>query len=84
MADYSRYTLADYGWYTLADSRWYSIARLLTIGYGSFTDFVFVLGVGMYFGYIVTRTRSILGVSVAHGLINVSLFLVLPLRLGGR
>jgi uncharacterized protein len=39
----------------------------------------FVTGVGFAFGWLVRRTGSLLGVSVAHGLMNVGLLLVWPL-----
>ena len=39
----------------------------------------FVTAVGFGFGWVVRRTDSLLGVSVAHGLMNVGLLLVWPL-----
>lgn len=51
---------------------------VLHIGYRSLADFVFVLLVGLYFSLVVSRTRSILGVTLAHGLTNITLFLVFP------
>jgi hypothetical protein len=51
---------------------------VLHIGYRSLTDILFVFLVGLYFGLIVTRTRSIFGVTLAHGLTNIALFLVFP------
>lgn len=50
----------------------------LHIGYRSPADLLFVLGVGLLFGWIVLRTRSIVGVTLAHGLTNVTLFLIMP------
>ena len=41
-------------------------------------DVVFVFGVALFFGYVVERTDSILGVSLSHGLTNIVLFLVAP------
>jgi len=52
---------------------------LLHVGYGSLTDVAFVFAVGLLFGYLVARTGSLLGVSLAHGLTNVGLYLVVPL-----
>ncbi|MFO7166520.1 MAG: CPBP family intramembrane glutamic endopeptidase [Chloroflexota bacterium] len=50
----------------------------LHIGYLSVLDAVFVFAVGLLFAYIVLRSGSILGVTLAHGLTNIMLFLVLP------
>lgn len=41
-------------------------------------DLPFVFAAGVYFGYVVQRTRSLAGVVFAHGLANVVLYLVLP------
>ncbi|MBM4429937.1 MAG: CPBP family intramembrane metalloprotease [Chloroflexi bacterium] len=51
---------------------------VLHIGYRSLLDVVFVFVVAMFFGEIVRRTRSIIGVTFAHGLTNIVLFLVAP------
>ncbi len=50
----------------------------LHIGYLSFLDIVFVFGVGLLFAHIVRWSGSILGVSLAHGATNVTLFLIMP------
>ena len=54
---------------------------ILHIGWRSVYDMVFVLAIALYFGYVVLRSGSILGVSISHGAINVVLFIVLPLTL---
>jgi CAAX protease family protein len=51
---------------------------MLHIGNLSFVEVGFVFAVGMIFGYIVRWSGSLLGVSLAHGLTNVTLFLILP------
>jgi hypothetical protein len=51
---------------------------VLHVGYRSLMDIVFVFGVGMIFSYITLYTRSILGVTLAHGLTNISLYLIFP------
>ena len=51
---------------------------ILHIGYLSVLDFIFVFFVGLFFGVIVRRTKSLLGVSLSHGITNVILYLVLP------
>lgn len=52
---------------------------MLHIGYRSVTDVVFVFGVALYFGAVVHWTRTLLGVTLAHGVTNIILFAVLPL-----
>ncbi len=51
---------------------------VLHIGYLSVSDVVFVFAVGLLFGQIVRWGGSILGVTLAHGLTNVTLFLIMP------
>jgi membrane protease YdiL (CAAX protease family) len=54
------------------------IFAVLHIGYESILDLVFVFLVGMLFSVFALRTRSIFGVTLAHGAVNISLFLILP------
>lgn len=54
------------------------VFAVLHIGYRSVVDVVFVLVVGLFFGWIVLKTRSIVGVTLAHGLTNIVLFVVMP------
>lgn len=58
------------------------VFAVLHLGYQSVLDVVFVFVVAMFFGFVVTRTRSILGVTIAHGLTNIGLFIFFPLVLG--
>jgi membrane protease YdiL (CAAX protease family)/DNA-binding XRE family transcriptional regulator len=51
---------------------------VLHIGYLSLLDVLFVTGVGLLFAYLVLWTGSILGVTLAHGITNSMLFLVMP------
>jgi uncharacterized protein len=51
------------------------------IGWNSVLDLTFVFGVSIIYGYVFQKTRSILGVSLSHGLSNVVLFLILPFLL---
>ena len=51
---------------------------VLHLGYLSLLDLFFVFGVALLFGIVALRTRSILGVTLAHGLTNIVLFLVAP------
>lgn len=67
--------------------KWYgifyisTIFALLHITHRSPLDLVFVFGVAMIFSLIVSSSRSILGVSLAHGLTNIGLYLVWPFLL---
>ncbi len=56
---------------------------VMHLGYRSFTDFLFVLLVALYFGQVVKQTSSILGVTIAHGLTNIGLFLIFPFLAAG-
>jgi hypothetical protein len=51
---------------------------VLHIGYESATDLAFVFAVGLIYGWIFERSRSIVGVSIGHGLANVVLFFIAP------
>ncbi|NTV99670.1 MAG: CPBP family intramembrane metalloprotease [Oscillochloris sp.] len=51
---------------------------VLHIGYLSVLDVVFVTCVGLTFAYLAHGTGSILGVTIAHGITNSMLFLVMP------
>jgi len=55
-----------------------AVFAVLHIGHRSLVDVLFVFGVALFFGWFVRRTRSIVGVSLTHGLINIWLFLVAP------
>ena len=51
---------------------------VLHFGYKSPLDVIFVLAVGIFFGWVVARTHSLLGVTISHSLTNIILFLVMP------
>lgn len=51
------------------------------IGWNSVPELTFVFGVSIFYGYVFQKTKSILGVSMSHGLSNVVLFLILPFLL---
>jgi len=55
---------------------------VLHIGYQSPVDVFFVLMVGLFFGWTALHTRSLLGVTLSHGLTNVALFLIMPFLVG--
>jgi len=69
----SAQVLGSWGWICIA-----VVFSLLQIGHLSALHWLFVLLVALFFGWIVKRTGSILGVSLSHGLINVCLFLIFP------
>lgn len=58
-----------------------ALFAVLHVGYRSLTDVLFVFGVALFFGLVKSVTGSIVGVSLAHGLTNVLLFLTIPLGL---
>jgi membrane protease YdiL (CAAX protease family) len=55
-----------------------AVFAVLHIGYLSILDVVFVFLVGLLFSLFALRTKSIVGVTIAHGAVNISLFLLLP------
>lgn len=56
---------------------------VLHIGYKSLIDVIFVTAVGLIFGWLVLKTRSIVGVTLAHGITNIMLFLIMPFVANG-
>ncbi len=55
-----------------------AIFAVLHLGYQSYIDVVFVFAVGLVYGWVFERTRSIIGVSIGHGVANIVLFFVAP------
>lgn len=55
-----------------------AIFGILHMGWQSSLDVIFVAVVGAYFGWVVYKTKSIFGVTLAHGIANIMLFIVLP------
>jgi len=51
---------------------------ILHVGYLSWLDVVFVFVVALFFSWIVKKTGSLLGVTLAHGITNTILYLVAP------
>jgi membrane protease YdiL (CAAX protease family) len=65
----------------LGSRAWIFIAVLfvvLQIGHLSALHFFFVLPVALFYGLMVKRTGSILGVSLSHGLLTIFLYLIFP------
>lgn len=50
----------------------------LHIGWDNFYDLLFVFSVAMFYGYAFQKTRSIVGVTLSHGISNSFLFLIVP------
>jgi len=59
-----------------------ALFAILHLGYRSILDVLFVFMVALFFGTVVARTGSILGVTLSHGLTNVSLYLLIPFLVG--
>ena len=55
-----------------------AVFAILHIGYQSVPDVAFVFAVALFFAWVVMRTRSILGVTLSHGITNIVLFLFAP------
>ena len=51
---------------------------VLHMGFFSWLDVVFVFVVALFFGWVVKRTGSLVGVTLAHGITNILLFLIMP------
>ncbi len=56
---------------------------VLHFGYRSVLNVLFVFAVALLFGLIAQRSGTLLGVSISHGLTNVSLYLVFPFLFAG-
>jgi len=54
------------------------VFAVLHLGYKSVVDVAFVFAVGLLFGWVVAKTRSLFGVSLSHGITNIALYLVVP------
>jgi hypothetical protein len=61
-----------------------ALFAVLHLGYRSALDVIFVFGVALFFGWVVVRTGSILGVTLSHGLTNVALYLFIPFLLNAQ
>jgi uncharacterized protein len=57
------------------------VFAVLHFGYHSLLDVAFVFAAALFFGWVVLRSGSLIGVTLSHGLTNISLFLVFPLLL---
>ena len=55
-----------------------AVYAVLTLGSFSWPFMAVSFGVSLLFSWVVWRTKSILGVSLAHGLASITMFLILP------
>ncbi len=51
---------------------------ILHLGFLSWVDIVFVFAIALFFGWVVKKTGSLLGVALSHGITNIILFVVAP------
>ncbi len=51
---------------------------ILHMGFLSWLNLVFVFAVAIFFGWLVKKTGSLLGVTLSHGLTNIILYLIAP------
>ncbi|MFC1874070.1 CPBP family intramembrane glutamic endopeptidase [Chloroflexota bacterium] len=51
---------------------------ILHVGFLSWVDVVFVFVVALFFGWMVKKTGSLFGVTLAHGLANTTLYVITP------
>lgn len=69
----SAQALGSWGWIYIA-----VLYSMLQIGQLSVQYWSFVLLAAVFFGWIVKRTGSILGVGLSHGLLNIGMYLIFP------
>ncbi len=50
----------------------------LHIGWNSFYDLIFVFSVAIFYGYVFLKSKSIIGITLSHGISNTFLFLIVP------
>ena len=55
-----------------------ALFAVLHIGFLSWVDVIFVFTIALFFGWVVRKTGSLLGVTLSHGMTNVMLFIVAP------
>jgi len=48
------------------------------IGWNSLPDLCFVFFVGLFYGFIYQKTKTLSGITLSHGITNITMFLLLP------
>lgn len=51
---------------------------ILHMGFLSWIDVAFVFAIALFFGWVVHKTKSLFGVILCHGIINIVLFIIAP------
>ena len=54
------------------------VFALLHLIHGSVIDIAFVFTIALFFGWVVNRTGSLLGVTLSHGITNIIIYLIAP------
>jgi membrane protease YdiL (CAAX protease family) len=54
---------------------------ILHLIHNSWMDVVLVFAIALFFGWVVKKTGSLLGVTLSHGLANIALYLIIPVFL---
>jgi membrane protease YdiL (CAAX protease family) len=67
-------SLGKWGWLYVA-----AVFSTLYIGDRSAVQWLFALCVGLFFGWVVKKTGSLLGVTLGHGIASICLYVALPL-----
>jgi len=55
------------------------VFAVLHLIHHSAIDIVFVFAIALFFGWVVNKTGSLLGVTLSHGITNITLYLIIPL-----
>ena len=55
-----------------------AVYAVMTFGSYSFVNIAFAFGYSLLFSWVVWQTKSIVGVALAHGLLNITMFLIVP------
>jgi membrane protease YdiL (CAAX protease family) len=51
---------------------------VMNIGWGSWLEVIFLLPVGLFYGYVFQKTRCLYGVGLSHGLSNLTMLILAP------
>jgi len=54
------------------------VFAVLHLIHNSAIDIAFIFIIGMFYGWVVTRTGSLLGATLSHGFANIVLYLIIP------
>ena len=51
---------------------------IMHIGWDSIVDVIFVGAVGLFYSFVILRTKSLFSISISHTMVNLSLFILAP------